>query len=334
MQRLLLRYGLRRWGVAALLVGVLAGLLLTAGLAVAYIEIRLGVEPDTYLATVYQIKEDLQRLEETGTIGVTRNRLMALSPDGARLCVTRDIGSLADPRGGVSIVDLTTDQVQTALISEERPPKEKFGRVFDSAWSPDGNLCFLAVSQTSGTFDTGGSNRLEIVNVSNGSPEFLPPVILGPAQNSFSPFGPLGVVASATRAYVADRGSAVVHVIDTHPDSPSRFSYLSSIPAGGAVSGVDLTPDGTRLYAVNRGPSDVVCIDTASNQAGGPACQGIGSIPVSAGPSGSGARIAVSPDGLLACAVFNLGADCVSCIDTNPESPSFNQEISVIPTTG
>ena len=276
MRWLLLRYRLRRWTVAALLVGVLAGLLLTAGLAVGYIEIRLGPEPDPEQAPTYQIKEDLQRLEETGTIGVTRNRLMALSPDGGSLCVTRDIGSLADPRGGVSIVDLNTGQVQTTLIPEDRPPKEKFGRVFDSAWSPDGDLCFLAVSQTAGTFDTGGSNRLEIVDVSNGSPIFLPPVVLGPDHNSFSPFGPVGVVASATRAYVADRGSAVVHLIDTDPASSSRFSYLTSIPAGGAVSGVDLTPDGTRLYAVNRGPSTVVCIDTASNQAGAPLARELG----------------------------------------------------------
>ena len=231
-------------------------------------------------------------------------------------------------------MELNTGQVQTTLIPEDRPAEEKFGRVLDSAWSPDGDFCFLAVSQTVGTFDTGGSNRFEIVDVSSGSPEFLPPVILGRDQNSFSPFGPAGVAAAATRAYVADRGSAVVHVIDTDPTSPTRFSYLNSVPAGGGVSGVDVTPDGTRVYGVNRGPSNVVCIDTASNQVGGSACQGIGSIPVSPGPSGSSARIAVSPDGLLACAVFNLGEDCVSCIDTNPASPTFNQEISVIPTSG
>ena len=99
MRWLLLRYWLRRWRIPALLVGVLAGLLLTAGLAVGYIEIRLGSEPDHYRAPSYQISENLQRLEETGTIGMTRNRLMAISPDGGRLCVTRDIGSLADPRG-------------------------------------------------------------------------------------------------------------------------------------------------------------------------------------------------------------------------------------------
>ncbi|MGW8179689.1 MAG: hypothetical protein ACWGQW_13155 [bacterium] len=44
-----------------------------------------------------------QRLEEAGSIRVTRNKHIALTPDSQRLCVVRSILSTSDPRGELAL---------------------------------------------------------------------------------------------------------------------------------------------------------------------------------------------------------------------------------------
>ena len=52
------------------------------------------------------------------------------------------------------------------------------------------------------------------------------------------------------------------------------------------------------------------------------------------GPSAAGTDITIAPDGTRAYTVFNVGKPCVSVIDVDPASLTYNQEIAVIPTTG
>jgi len=89
-------------------------------------------------------------------------------------------------------------------------------------------------------------------------------------------------------------------VIDTVTNT-----YITNIPVGDDHQGVAITPDGTRAYVTNFGPSVVLVIDTASNTTVGPP------VPVGFGPT----AIAVTPDGTRAY-VANFGSDNVSVIDT------------------
>jgi len=273
-----------------------------------------------------------ERLEEDSFIQLTRSLSLALTPDQERLCVVRNIISSEDPRGGLMLVDLETNEVlDTDFFVEEG----RLARVAASE-DPDGTTyCFVAVTQQTGDTGSSGRNRVEVVNVTNDQVEIKAPIILEGFQASA--FGPVGIYSDPVkkRLYVADRGHARVHIIDNDPASgENRFQILASVPSLGTTISVATTPDGGRAYAANRAQSNVICIDTSTNTVGGPACGSIGTIPVSIGPSGAGTAIAISPDGKRAYTVFNMGPPCVSVIDIEPASATFNQEVAVIPTTG
>lgn len=82
-------------------------------------------------------------------------------------------------------------------------------------------------------------------------------------------------------AYVADRGSAAVTVIDT-----KKLAIREHMPAGEGVEGIALSSDGRRLLVGNRKANDIQLFDAPSRRS-------LARIPVAADP----VRVAISPDG-------------------------------------
>jgi len=120
----------------------------------------------------------------------------------------------------------------------------------------------------------------------------------------------VGMVEAAPFAYVANRGSNDVSVIDT----ANNIVVGTPITVGISPTGVAITPDGKRVYVTNDGfPGTVSVIDTASNTVVGTP------IAVGNGPAG----IAIIPDGKFAY-VANF-------FDAIP--PDFSSTVSVIDTT-
>lgn len=60
--------------------------------------------------------------------------------------------------------------------------------------------------------------------------------------------------------YAIDRGSDQVHVVD-----PDALTVTVSVPVGDDPWGIDITPDGAKLFIANEDSSNVTVIDTATN---------------------------------------------------------------------
>lgn len=99
-------------------------------------------------------------------------------------------------------------------------------------------------------------------------------------------------------AYVADRGSAAVTVIDTR-----KLAVVEHLPAGDGVEGIALSSDGRRLLVGNRKANDIQLFDA-------PGRRSLARIPVAADP----VRVAISPDGRRAL-VPHRGSSEVHLID-------------------
>ncbi|MFJ2864126.1 IPT/TIG domain-containing protein [Kitasatospora sp. NPDC087314] len=154
---------------------------------------------------------------------------------------------------------------------------------------------------------------------------------------------PLGVALTpdGTRAYVANRSSNAVDVIDTAtntviatiatgagptlvaiaPDGAHVYvsvaddallsvidttsnTVTASVAVGAGATGVSVTPDGAHVYVANQNASTVSVIDTATNTV-------IATIAVGDGPTG----VTVTPDGAHVY-VGNLASNTVSVIGT------------------
>jgi DNA-binding beta-propeller fold protein YncE len=99
-------------------------------------------------------------------------------------------------------------------------------------------------------------------------------------------------------AYVADRGSAAVTVIDTR-----KLAIVAHLPAGDGVEGIAISSDGRRLLVGNRRANDIQLFDA-------PGRRSLARIPVAADP----VRVAISPDGKRAL-VPHRGSSEVHYID-------------------
>jgi DNA-binding beta-propeller fold protein YncE len=82
-------------------------------------------------------------------------------------------------------------------------------------------------------------------------------------------------------AYIADRGSAAVTVVDTR-----KLAIAKHLPAGEGVEGIALSSDGRRLLVGNRKANDIQVFEV-------PGGRSLARIPVAADP----VRVAISADG-------------------------------------
>jgi YVTN family beta-propeller protein len=100
-------------------------------------------------------------------------------------------------------------------------------------------------------------------------------------------------------AYIADRGSATVTVIDTR-----KGAIAEHLPAGDGVEGIALSTDGKRLLVGNRKANDIQLFDA-------PGRKSLARIPVGEDP----VRVAISPDGKRALVPHRRGSSDVHLID-------------------
>ncbi len=107
--------------------------------------------------------------------------------------------------------------------------------------------------------------------------------------------------ATARNAYVANRSSNSVSVIDT----ATNATVGSPITVGSNPRAIAITPDGTRAYVANQSSNSVSVVDTATNATVAPAIA-VGDQPFA---------IAITPDGGRAY-VANANSSSVSVIDT------------------
>jgi YVTN family beta-propeller protein/VCBS repeat-containing protein len=124
------------------------------------------------------------------------------------------------------------------------------------------------------------------------------------SESGQTAYNPGGVAIVGDRAYVANRSSNSVSVLDISTLTPT---LLTTIPVGSRPTGMAVgSSDGTKLYVTNTGSNSVSIIDTTA-----PTPTVIATIPVGLGPS----SIAVSPYGSRVY-VVNTSGGTVSVIDT------------------
>ncbi|MGK5507761.1 beta-propeller fold lactonase family protein [Brevibacillus formosus] len=135
----------------------------------------------------------------------------------------------------------------------------------------------------------------------------------------------------AQLAYVANRGSDNVSVIDVDPSSPTFNKEVRLIEVSGTTPLIiAVTPDTTRAYVTNNTSGDVSVIDTnLASPTFNTEIQLIPLLGLGSGPIG----IVISLDGNRAY-VTNAMTSNISVIDTNPASPTFNTMTGVIGLTG
>ena len=261
---------------------------------------------------------------------------IALTPDRSKLVLNRQLRNPNNfPRPGISVVDLQTEEFSSLILPEE-------GWISGLAIDPSGRRAYVSISRTAGSSPTQGRNRVDCINITTQPPTFERSLFPFPSGSAFGPID-VAIHPLGTRLYMADRGNLRVQGFDIQEGSQTQFSQVASVPVGGQVASVLVTPDGSRVYAANRTESNVACIDTSDNSLGGPACGGVTHIPVSVGPSSSATFGVASPDGKRAYFIYNLGRPCVSVVNIDPQDSDsedgngiFQQEIpgSPIPTTG
>lgn len=181
------------------------------------------------------------------------------------------------------------------------------------------------------------ADNVSVIDTNPNSPTFNTEIDVIPSSGN----GPVGVAITpdGTRAYIANNLSSNVSVIDIDPSSPTYNTEVDLIPltlvANAGPFNLAVTPDGTRVYVADNGPSgsafspnSVSVID--SNPSSPTYNTEVAVIPLSGVDP---LFIDITPDGTRAY-VTNITSNNVSVIDTNPDSPTYNTEIDLISLTG
>jgi len=236
--------------------------------------------------------EDMTVLE---TMSIGHAQGMESSPDGSLLYVQH-----SEPTLGVAVVDTATMSIVADIPFES-------GYLMDI--SPAGDRLYLA-----------GSGELEVLDLVNH-------VRLAPITFSAGSGGLTGVVVSpdGTLAYASDRGTSpgYVHVFDL-----VNHVYLESFVADPwgwpFVMGLDISPDGQRLYVSSRKYSHVTVVDTTTKTV-------IATIPVGVGGGNILSNMTISPDGKRGY-MTTVQSGKVAVSDTDPASLTYHQQIALITT--
>src|SRR5215207_6520608 len=161
----------------------------------------------------------VQSLKQTGSITAPAN-FAALSPDESKLYVVNQVG--ANFAAKLTVIDATTNTLAGSLDLG-------LGFVFEIALTPAGDRAYIAISKSSGSNSVSDPGRVAVVDVSQSPPVLVTTITSGLGAT------PSGITVdprpTAQRAYVADRGTGRIYVIDT-----STNSVLSSFPSGGSRS--------------------------------------------------------------------------------------------------
>jgi YVTN family beta-propeller protein len=200
---------------------------------------------------------------ETGRV----TRTVATGRNPHEVVVTRDgrLAVVANPGSNtVSIVDIASG------VEKKRIESDLFGFPHGLAVHPDGRTIYLTSEQKRLLL------ALEVETL--GIARQLPTERDGSHMVVLSPDG--------GRAYITDRGSAQVTVVDT-----AAWRIVAHIPAGDGVEGIALCPGGRLLVVANRNDDNVQFIDTAALKVTGSAGVGRGPVRVACSPDASRALV-------------------------------------------
>lgn len=209
---------------------------------------------------------------DTATGRIVRSVVVGENPH--EVAVTKDgrLAFVANPgSNSVSIVDIATGREQKRLTSP------LFGFPHGLAVHPDGRTVYLT-SEQKRLLIALDVETLEISKQLSTGMDGSHMVVLSP---------------DGSRAYITDRGSARVTVVDT-----ARWAVVTHVPAGDGVEGIALTPDGKLLVVANRNDGNVHVIDTATLQS--TATVSVGKEPV---------RVACPPGGGIALVSHRASGD-------------------------
>lgn len=193
----------------------------------------------------------------------------------------------------------------------------------DMALSPDGGTLYIALcSRFGGTIYN--TDYLLAVDTATYA------VILEEPFGSSWSLSNLVAHPDGQRVYLTFRNDRnLVRVYDV-----VSGTIKASLAVGNDPMGIDVTPDGSRVYTVKRNTSDVAVIDTTSDTL-------LTTLPLGTPAGGSDTQVTITPDGRKAYAVnesYNTGSAWVgqpwiSVINTNPLDADFHT-VEVITTTG
>lgn len=181
------------------------------------------------------------------------------------------------------------------------------------AVTPDGSLAYVTDAVTSVWVVDTGSNSA-IAKIAAGS---------DPEAIAITPDGKSAYVTSITCGQLLCSGVnnppqlASVEVIDTASNSLTATITIGNVPTaqtpGALLSGIAISPDGTRAYVSNGAGNQIWAIDTASNQV-------VATIPT---PVLGFVGVSISPDGsrLYAASIGNRRLWMSSTRKPTPWSP-------------
>jgi YVTN family beta-propeller protein/VCBS repeat-containing protein len=221
----------------------------------------------------------------------------------------------------VSVINTSTGQTIGAPLVVGSAPTGAVASV-------DGKYVFVS-NRNSGTVSVIRTADNKVIDINPATPTTVDAIKVGSqpefmAVNTSDISTPTGVVAKGTRLYVANYGSGTVSVIDiSNPEAPKVVDTNTATPTvvdaikvgtNPRSIGFVVTPNGPRLYVVNRGSGTVSVVDAATNKAidlNPATTTTIDAITVGSAPQ----QIVINGDGTRAY-VTNFSSNSVSIIDT------------------
>ncbi|WP_427912923.1 hypothetical protein ACPWT1_20235 [Ramlibacter sp. MMS24-I3-19] len=221
----------------------------------------------------------------TGTIPVGVSPVgVAVTPDGSRVYISNRTAS--DFEGSVSVIDTATNAVLATIPVPGSP--------YGVAVSPDGAQVYVANHH---------QQKISVISTQTNAIVANIDVAVKPFQVAVTPDGATVYVSCQD---VCDRITAISTATNTVK------AYI--LVPGGAQSGLDVSPDGSKLYASSNGAAMSV-LDAASGTL-------LSTIPIGTSTFG----VAVSPDGSKVYATTGLGN--LAIIDTASDAVQSSVPVS------
>ena len=236
---------------------------------------------------------------------------LGLTPSGSTLLVAEfpynpDYGFM---QGFLRFVDVNTSAVEDTVPLDYGFPSEIY-------ITDDGKTAYVTISRT-GTRTGVANSTVSVVDL--GSRRLVNKLAF---TNTAYDATDIVLVPERNRAYVTDR----IDPRGVHMFTLNDGRWRGTISLSGAPDGLALTADHSRIYVVKRSSSEVSVISTPSNSV-------VANIPVSLSSYGGIASIAIAPNEKIALVSYGSGTG-VAVIDIDPASPTYHQQLQVIPTTG